>query len=230
MEKYSISSLIVKMEPVEKSLIEQFKSYKIETECEADIEIDVSQPFLLQKKAQNPHLSMNICEYIYTGADFYEKLLDFNGFMLHASAVALDGQAYLFSAKSGVGKSTHAALWLEYFGECAYIINDDKPALRIIDSKFMVCGTPWSGKTDKNINKIVQLKAITFLERGNINSIRRIDAKEALPLILEHTLRPINKINELMLLLDRLLTEIPIYKLTCDMSIHAVEVAYRGLL
>ena len=37
---------------------------------------------------------------------FYDKLLDFGGMMLHSSAVAVGGYAYLFSADSGVGKSS----------------------------------------------------------------------------------------------------------------------------
>lgn len=229
MNKYSIASLVVAMQPQENTLSIQSKPYEINTDSDADIIISVTRPFLLQKQKQNPHLTIDDCEYIYTGAEFYEKLLGFDGLILHASAVVLDGQVYLFSAKSGVGKSTHASLWLEYFGDRAHIINDDKPALRIIDNKFTVCGTPWSGKTDQNTNEIVPLKAISFLARSNTNEIRRIDAKEALPLILEQTLRPVGKIDELMALLDRLLTATPVYKLSCDMSKEAVECSYHGM-
>ena len=39
------------------------------------------------------------------------------GFYLHSSAVELDGRAYLFSGKSGVGKSTHTRLWQQIFGD-----------------------------------------------------------------------------------------------------------------
>ena len=49
--------------------------------------------------------------------------------MLHSSAVVADGKAYLFTADSGTGKSTHTQLWPRMFGDRAYILNDDKPAL-----------------------------------------------------------------------------------------------------
>lgn len=229
MKKYLIASIIVAMNPYKITLSTQSKPYQIETDQKADITITTSHSFLLQKQEQNPHLTLDSCEYIFTGAEFYEKLLEFEGLILHASAVVLDGNAYLFSAKSGVGKSTHAALWLDYFGKRAHIINDDKPALRIIDNKFMVCGTPWSGKTDKNINEVVPLKSIVFLERSEKNDIKRIETKEALPLVLEQTLRINSKIDQLFFFIDKLIKEIPIYKLKCNISMQAVECCFRGI-
>ena len=72
--------------------------------------------------------------------------------LLHSSAVVVDGYAYLFSADSGTGKSTHTGLWKQHFGDRAYIINDDKPAIRKVDGEWYVFGTPWSGKTDTSVN------------------------------------------------------------------------------
>ncbi len=229
MKKYSVASLIVEMQPKEKTLSTQSLPYEINTDQNADITISLSESFLKKEQERNPHLTLDSCEYIFSGAVFYEQLLRFMGLILHASAVVVDGQAYLFSAKSGTGKSTHTSLWLRYFGERAYIINDDKPALRLIDGVFKVCGTPWSGKTAQNINRIVPLKGIAFLERASTNSIKRIDTKEALPLVLEQTLRPASSINELMTLLDKLLTDIPIYKFCCNISKQAVECSYNAM-
>ena len=88
-------------------------------------------------------------EYTWFGYRFYCELIHHSGFFLHASAVSLDNRAYLFSADSGTGKSTHTGLWLEYFGKGrAFLINDDKPALRKGDSGYLACGTPFSGKHD----------------------------------------------------------------------------------
>lgn len=229
MKKYAVASLVVAMQPEEEKLSRQSLPYEINTERKVDITITVDRTWLRYKQSQNPKLNVNDSEYIFTGAEFYEKLLAFNGLLLHASAVVLDGQAYLFSAKSGVGKSTHTSLWLQYFGSRAYIINDDKPALRLIDNQIMVCGTPWSGKTDLNKNEIVPLKAIAFLERSITNEIKRIDTKEALPLFLSQTLRPTKRFNELLTLLDKLLTEIPVYRLYCNISEDAAACSYNGM-
>lgn len=66
--------------------------------------------------------------------------------LLHASAVELDGNAYLFMGRSGTGKSTHTRLWVNTFPG-ASIINDDVPLVQS-DARGIptVFGTPWSGK------------------------------------------------------------------------------------
>lgn len=55
----------------------------------------------------------------------------YNGLMLHASAAALGGRAYLFSGPCGRGKSTHTRLWQQTFGEAVQVFNDDKPVLAV---------------------------------------------------------------------------------------------------
>ena len=123
-------------------------------------------------KEKQPHLSDEDCEYMSTGASFYYQLLGFDGMLLHSSAVVMGGEAYLFSAPCGTGKSTHTALWRKVFGEDrAVILNDDKPALRLEDGVWYAYGTPWSGKTDQNLNIKVPLKGICILTRSEENHI-----------------------------------------------------------
>ncbi|MBQ9116882.1 MAG: hypothetical protein IJY04_07635, partial [Clostridia bacterium] len=66
-------------------------------------------------------------------------------FLFHCSAIAVDGQAYAFTAKSGTGKSTHTALWRKAFGDRAVMVNDDKPIIGIKNGVATVYGTPWKG-------------------------------------------------------------------------------------
>ena len=47
--------------------------------------------------------------------------------LMHGAVVAVDGQAYLFTAKSGTGKTTHTRLWMQQFGDRAVMVNGDKP-------------------------------------------------------------------------------------------------------
>ena len=56
--------------------------------------------------------------------------------LMHGAVVAVDGQAYLFTAKSGTGKTTHTRLWLRQFGACAVMVNGDKPLIHISRSFF----------------------------------------------------------------------------------------------
>lgn len=229
MNKYRIAELNVLMNPIFDTLKAHGESYLYDFEGKEDIVAILSQQELEERSSQHSTLSIDDCEYLYTGADFYEKLLDFQGMFLHASAVAVGGKAYLFSAPCGVGKSTHTALWQDYFGkEKAIIINDDKPAIRFMDGNFYVFGTPFSGKTDNNTNIKVPLKAICFLEQAKENTIRKMSAVEALMQIFNQTIRPADaeKMEQLIFLVDKLLKNIPVYKMGCNISLDAVETSY----
>mgnify|MGYP005981527141 FL=1 len=139
----------------------------------------------------------------------------YNGLMLHASAAALGGRAYLFSGPCGRGKSTHTRLWQQTFGEAVQVFNDDKPALRRLDDRWYAYGTPWCGKDGINLNQKWPLGGICFLEKSQENRIRRLPAAEALPLILAQTtyrLQP-HSMELLLASLDSLLREIPVFLL-----------------
>ena len=74
------------------------------------------------------------------------RMLEYDTLLMHGSAVAVDGRAYLFVASSGTGKSTHTRLWREHFGARAVMVNDDKTLVRVKEDSVTVCGTPWDGK------------------------------------------------------------------------------------
>ena len=160
-----------------------------------------------------------------------QKLPEYGAFMLHASVVECDGEAFAFCAPSGTGKSTHTSLWLEHFGNRARIINGDKPVLRFIDGTLHVYGTPWCGKEGHNVNACAPLKAICFLERGSINQAFKLDAAEAVSKIFSQILLPSDEgtADLLFPLLDKTLTRVPSYRLTCNISKDAVTVAYNAM-
>ena len=227
---YNIAGVFVDMEPKYPRTQRQSKAYIYSENGTANITIRLPEEFLLQKQKENPHLSVEDCEYIWMGSEFYNALPVFTGILLHSSAVVYNGEAYLFSAPSGTGKSTHTQLWLKRF-KGSYILNDDKPAIMLTDKGVYVYGTPFSGKTDLNVNTGVPLKAICALERGEKNSISRIDNDEALYRILNQTVRPYNEDRMIQVLdiLDKILTNVPMYKLYCNTDIEAAEVSYHAM-
>lgn len=171
--------------------------------------------------------------YMASGQQFYSYLLRFDGMMLHASAVELGGKAYLFSGPSGMGKSTHTRLWQSVFGEEAQVFNDDKPALRRIDGKWYAYGTPWCGKDGINQNKKVPLAGICFLKRGDENKIRRLEPKEALPLVMAQTMHKFKKVENLDYLLNiinNLIKEIPIFELENRPVEEAARLSHETML
>lgn len=213
-------------------LKKQAASYKIEDNISPDITICLSDSYLEQKSAENPRLSIGDCEYLYTGSIFSTAIIHFNGFILHSSAVVKDGRAYLFSADSGVGKSTHTSLWRKKFGaENAKILNDDKPAIRITQEGIFAYGTPWSGKTNLNLNMKVPIAGICFLERGEENSIKREAASTVLSKFIRQTIRPFEaaEMDRLLELCDFVLRYIPVYTMKCTPTEEAAEMAYKAM-
>ena len=159
-----------------------------------------------------------------------EQMPRFDTILFHASAIAVDGMAYLFTAKTGTGKSTHAGLWKKLLGERAVIVNDDKPLIRISkNGTAAVYGTPWAGKHRLSSNISVPVRAICMLERASDNAIRETTKAEAYPLLLQQTYRPADPdaMKRTLFLLDRL--DVKLYRLRCNMDICAAELSYNTM-
>jgi hypothetical protein len=225
-----VADLIVEVEPKYEILKTRSVPYIYTGTSEPDIVIKISEQFYADRQKENPHLSLAECEYIYTGKYFYTEIVKFNGVMLHASAVQYENYAYLFSANSGTGKSTHTHLWLEKF-PTAEILNDDKPAIRIIDGKSYAYGTPWSGKYDESINTATEIAGITFLSRGVNNEIKRTTGEDVMVDFMNQTVRPIKKdyMVYFMDVLDQILTNIPVFRMKCNISLDAVDTSYNAM-
>lgn len=159
-----------------------------------------------------------------------DKLPDFDAFVFHGSCVAVDGKAYLFTAKSGTGKTTHTNLWLKNI-EGSYVINGDKPVLRIIDGVPYACGTPWMGKENYGTSEMLPLAGICLVNRGTENIIRRTDFKAVYPRLIGQTYRPENGalVSKTVKLLELVTENVPVYELYCNMDNEAALIAYDGM-
>ena len=160
-----------------------------------------------------------------------EALINHNTLLLHGSTVAVDGQAYLFTAACGTGKSTHTRLWREMFDERAVMVNDDKTFLQFTDDHVLAHGSPWSGKHGLDTNISVPLKGICILKRGNENRIRSITASESYDMLHHQSFHPedIDAQSTVRLLLQKLMQQIPLWKMECTKDLQAAEVAFRAM-
>ena len=160
-----------------------------------------------------------------------ERLFEYDTLLFHGSVIAVDGEAYLFTAKSGTGKSTHTNLWREMLGEHAVMVNDDKPFLRVHPNGVSVCGSPWNGKHRLGSNVDVPLKAICILERGEHNEIQSISAAEAVPMLLQQSNRPQQPVllPKYLELLENISSMTAFYRLKCNMDPEAARIAYQTM-
>ena len=211
MALYNIADLCVQMDVFGRTA-QQAEPYKIQQGI-PDLTVTCDPQKIME---HNPTLkSLDEAQYLASGAVFARQLLQFEGFQLHASSVILNGYAYLFSAPSGTGKSTHTEKWVRLFD--AQYLNDDKPALRVMDGNWMAYGTPWSGKNDLSSPEGVPVGGIAYLKHGDQNEIRRMTPAEALPVIMSQSLWRLGseKMDRQLALVDRLLACVPVWELTC---------------
>ena len=178
-----------------------------------------------------PDWSSFYLEYVAVHRKIAERMPDFDTLLMHGSAVAADGEGYLFTAVSGTGKSTHTRLWRELLGDRAVMVNDDKPLIRIAEDGAFVYGTPWSGKEGLNSNICVPLRAICLLERAEENWIRAVSAREVYPTLILQIYRPETAagLSRTLTLIDRLCRAVRFYRLGCNMDLSAAELSYTTM-
>ena len=160
-----------------------------------------------------------------------EALLDRNILVLHSSCVSLDGKGYLFVAPSGKGKSTHAKLWCRYFGDRAFIVNDDKPFLRIEENSVRAYGSPWDGKHRQSRNTSVSVTAVGLIEPAEADATEPFSRSGAFPVLFPQTLHPKrpDKLEKLRKLLEDMIRNVDFYRISATMSSNAPEAAFRGM-
>lgn len=160
-----------------------------------------------------------------------EALIDYDTILFHSSALAVDGQGYLFAALSGTGKSTHSRLWREMYGDRVTMINDDKPFIHVGEDEVRVYGSPWNGKHHLGTNTSVPVKAICILTRDTTNHIERIKADEAFAILYQQTYRSKDpaKLAHTIDLITRMADKVSLYRLGCNMDPDAARVSYEGM-
>lgn len=225
---YKIAGLVVKMDTFGRTADLAFP-YRIEAHEKVDMVLENSYKLL---KGTYPEAMDDTCEYIIKGKEFSHKLTDFHGMTLHASAVVMDEKAYLFTADSGVGKSTHTGLWRRVFGEeRVRILNDDKPALRFEGGCWYAYGTPWSGKYGQNLNLCYPVGGICFLKQAEENKIERYKKGDLVFQLMKQTHR-INRASydsKVLGHIEKLINHVPIWYMECNMEPEAALLSYKTM-
>lgn len=160
-----------------------------------------------------------------------DVLLDDSFILFHGSSLALDSQGYVFTAKSGTGKSTHTHFWRKTFGDRCVMINDDKPIIKIEENRAVVFGSPWNGKHNIGNNVSAPLNVVAILNRGIKNEAFSIDKKEAFGMLLQQTYRPfgIEKMTKLLPLIDKLADNVKLYNIFCNLEESTALEIYNAM-
>lgn len=190
------------------------------------VESEIAEQMCASEISDEPHAEL-MCLH----RSIAERLPRFERCLLHGAAISYKGKAYLFLAPAGTGKSTHIRLWRECIGQDVGIVNGDKPILDLSGALPLVCGTPWAGKEGWQKNVSVPLAAVCLLQRGETDSIRRVQPKDHLAAVLQQVYRPDDPaaLTATFSLLDRLFANVPLYLLSCTPRESAVRTAFPAL-
>ena len=198
-----------------------------------DFTISLTKEDLVNESSINEDGKVYVNEEI---SALYRKIADLfveqDILVLHGSAFKVGGFAFLVTARSGVGKSTHVRLLQQYLKDEFEYINDDKPLLEVKD-ELMLYSSPWNGKERRGNNTKAPLKAIIFLNRGLDNSYRRLDNKEEIYFrLLSQIYLPKEKEKRQkgLCLIDVLLKRLNFYEINVNMDISAAQLTYERII
>lgn len=153
-----------------------------------------------------------------------------DGFLIHASYLARKGRGILFTAPSGAGKSTQAALWERLRG--AEVLNGDRTAVRLIGDAAFSCGVPFSGSSQICKNRTLPLAAIVYLRQAPQTSIRQLAGGEAFRRVWEGCSVNVwdrTDVEQVMETVLRVLSAVPVFELACTPDESAI-IALEGVL
>lgn len=235
-----IAGFVFSVEPLFETTGLYCMDYRTEREPEYSVTVRredlVREQMLLNREADEEGLKRRkfsdmFLERSYIQRRVAELLLERDILMVHGSTVAVDGQAYLFTADCGTGKSTHTRLWREVFGARAVMVNDDKPFLKLTAEGVLACGSPWTGKHGLGENVCIPLKGICVLERGAQNGIWYVQPDEVMGMLRHQTFMPGDELGEERALeLIRLLAErVALWRMRCNRDLEAARVAHGAM-
>ncbi len=177
-----------------------------------------------------PNAEIGMCESLCVYRAIAEQLPQFDRFVFHGAAIEYNGEAYLFTAPSGTGKTTHINLWRKNLGDRVNIINGDKPIIHL-GEKTIVYGTPWAGKEGFCRNTSAPLKAICILRQAKTNKIEKLNTTDAIKHLMQQVYLPqnVDTLSKTLSLIGKLIEGTPVYLLGCDISNNAFETAFNTL-
>lgn len=161
---------------------------------------------------------------------FYSNSVKHRMIQIHSSLISYAEKGIMFLGPSGIGKTTQAELWNKYKGTT--IINGDRVFVQETTDGFLGWGTPWHGSSPYCENTSVPLKAMVVLRQAPENSIRELTGFEKVSEVSNSVFYPqwLENGMELCLeTLDHLLTNIPVYQLSCRPDEDAVRLTEQAI-
>ena len=174
-------------------------------------------------------------EYVISCSYACDRLMEEKKIVFHGASFLWKDNAYVFSAPSGIGKTTQLRLWKEIFPDQVQILNGDKPILEVSNKEeVMVHPSPWKGKEGYGRDDIVApLRGIILLKQAPFNRIRRIKPEEACKALFCRTYSTYNtekEIHDAAKIVESILEKAPVFMLENKGDEESVWMTRHALL
>ena len=213
-----VANINILIQSVYSGIYKECRDYLIDDNIEPDIEIRVDDDSIRKEFEQiqlsgEPINDLQEAEILLVHRRIAESLLEFDILLMHGAVIAVNNNSYMFTGRSGTGKTTHIKKWLENI-EGSFVVNGDKPFLIVNSAGVFACGTPWCGKERYGTNTIIPLRSIVFMERSTNNYIEKVSIKSIFPMLLEQTYQPsdVEKMKRKLRLLLKIKEHVSFYK------------------
>lgn len=136
--------------------------------------------------SKDGRLAQLYCKYDVSRKDCHEELFHALRFafltvaaqhdlcIIHSASILYREKAWLFSGRSGAGKSTHTGLWHNLFGTS--LLNGDLNMIGLENNVPVCYGLPWCGTSGIHTNSSHPLGGIVFLKQAAENKIEHPSA------------------------------------------------------
>ena len=228
--KIKIANIVVEINAFYERTKEYCKDFF--SDEESNYVISLTEEDLSNERKVNENSKVYVTEEI---SALYRKIADLfvehNIVVFHGSSFKVNSSAFVVTAHSGVGKSTHVRLLQQYLKDKFEYINDDKPLLEVNDD-LMIYSSPWNGKEKRGNNTSAPLRSIIFLNRGD-NTYRKLENKQEVYFrLLSQIYLPLDKSKreKALKLIDVLLKRINFYEINVNMDISSAALTYERII
>lgn len=200
---------------------EFFASFLSDEKVDEEICIEVSD--IIKYHELSPDFTEEMCERAALKYKVDRIAVEYGAFPFHASALSYKGEGYVFTALSGVGKSTHARIWRDTYGKDVIMINDDRPYLKVVGDSVYAYSHPQSGKHNIYTNSSCQVKVIGKIIRDERNYVKRISKSDIFPFLVQQTFTMDEPgiTSKIIELIKKVLDRVFLYEIHCNMNLDA---------
>lgn len=179
--KYLIADEIVELVFTTDTAIKQFDKFRT-TLQDSTIHIDMNKVDDFNRTYN--HLSKSQCELLFSMQLFFLQAINKDKLILHATTIVVDNKGYILIGKAGSGKSTMAHKWMKYFGNKAFILNDDRTIIGEQNGCLVGWMSPWSKLSNGNSFKAYEISGVALISQNQITTLMKNDIKETVNSIL----------------------------------------------